>query len=241
MIARLALLCGSFIPMTVCGQASVLDASHVVHIPYREGEIVSLTGHTGYALDIELQRGEKVINIASGNIAALDIGVEGHHLFVKPKRATEQMNLIVLTDHHTYRFDYRVQISRGTDHAEVVYAVIFEYPPPPAPAVQTAAAPVWNTNYWFCGASDLRPTEAFDDGIRTYLRFDPNTEFPATYLAEADGQERLVNAHAVGEWIIVHQISRRLALRRGGLAGCVENRSWLQERVSKREEKDGSQ
>jgi len=224
MTPRLHQICLSSVVLLVSAQAMAAGSDHVVRVAYRDGDVVSIRGHMGYALDVQLQEGEHVVNIAAGNLSAIDIGVEAAHVFVKPKRAVEGMNIIVLTDRHTYRLDYRTDQDHAPGQEDIVFAVVFDYPlatptPKPVPAVDT-----WNTNYWFCGDSEVRPSEAFDDGARTYLRFSPGTEFPAAYLIESDGKERLVNTHAAGDWIVVHQTVRRLALRRGSLAGCVENR-----------------
>jgi type IV secretion system protein VirB9 len=155
----------------------------------------------------------------------VDIGVEANHVFLKPRRAGERMNLILLSDRRTYRFDYQADTSRGTDARDVTYALVFEYASPPTPAAAVADVRAWNANYWYCGAPQMQPREVFDDGIRTYLRFAATVELPVVYLVEADGAERLVNSHVSGDWIIVHQTTRRLALRRGALAGCIENRT----------------
>ncbi len=206
-------------------QVTAGSDTHVVQVPYREGAIVSVRGRVGYALDVQLQPGERIANIAAGNLAALDIGVEANHVFLKPRKVGERMNLILLSDRRTYRFDYQVDASRGPDTRDVVYAMVFQYDEPAAPVPATAPARAWNANYWYCGAPQLQPREAFDDGTRTYLRFAPAVELPVAYLVEPDGAERLVNSHVSGDWIVVHQTTRRLALRRGALAGCIENRA----------------
>ena len=227
----------SLSPTVAGAQVQALSSGRVVRVEYRENDIVSIRGRMGYAIDVELQAGERVINIAAGNLTAIEVGVEAAHVFVKPKRPVDHMNIVVLTDRRIYRLDYRADSDHNAERGEVVHAVVFNFPEPPASSTAPAAEvapPAWNANYWFCGASELRPEEAFDDGVRTYLRFSGGTEFPAAYSVDADGEERLVNAHAVGDWIVVHQTPRRIALRRGRLVACVENRGELRERSSAR-------
>ncbi len=46
-----------------------------------------------------------------------------------------------------------------------------------------------NTDYWFCGRSELKPIAASDDGVQTRLTFAPRSELPVVFLRNADGSE----------------------------------------------------
>lgn len=199
-------------------------ASEVQTRAYRDGEVVSLQGWSGYALDLEFEAGERIVNVAAGSLGAIEIGAEANHLFLKPRHAPGRTDVIVLTDRRTYRFDYRVAATAAAEASQVIYALVFTYPTP-KPVEAPAPPRTWNADYWFRGAKELKPSETFDDGSLTFLRFGTTTELPVPYAMDPDGQERLVNSHVSGDWMIVHQPVRRLILRRGSLAACIENRA----------------
>lgn len=231
---RSLLLCA----ISATGFAHAGAEGRILQLPYRDDEVVAVRGHVGYALELELQPGERVMNVAAGNLSAIEVGVEANHVFLKPRQAPQRTNVTVVTDRRTYRLDYAVDPERNAATSPYIYALVFDYPPAPAPVAppraDPAPSPSWNGDYWYCGPAELRPTEAFDDGARTYIRFAPATEFPVTYVADATGGERLVNSHVAGDWIIVHQTARRLVLRRGVLAGCLDNRGTSQRAVVER-------
>jgi len=196
-------------------------------VPYQAEEVVRLQGQVGYALEIELESGERLLDLAAGDTSAIDVGVRTNHVLIKPRRAVVGMNLTLLTDRRVYRFDYHA--ARATTEPtmqSVVFAVRFTYAAPPtATPVATVPAPR-NTDYWYCGAPALRPVAAYDDDVHTHLKFSPRSELPAVFAREDDDTESLVNAHVEGDWLVLHRVARRWALRLGRLVGCIDNRSF---------------
>ena len=108
-----------------------------------------------------------------------------------------------------------------------VYVVRFKYPEAAvaAPAEPERKAVIRNQEYWACGALELKPIEVFDDGVQTHLRFGSRGEWPAIFVANAEGSEGLVNFHAEGDVAVVHRVARRMVLSRGERVACVENRA----------------
>jgi type IV secretion system protein VirB9 len=196
-------------------------------VPYQAEEVVRLQGQVGYALEIELESGEHLLDLAAGDTSAIDVGVRTNHVLIKPRRAVAGMNLTLLTDRRVYRFDYRAARSTGESAMQnVVYAVRFTYAAPtPATPVATAPAPR-NSDYWYCGAPALRPVAAYDDEIHTHLKFSARSELPAALVREDDDTESLVNAHVEGDWLVLHRVARHWVLRLGRLVGCIDNRSF---------------
>ena len=193
---------------------------------YDPDQVLKLEGVVGYHLHLELEEDETFVNLGAGDTAAVEVGAEGRHLMLKPKLETVATNLTLLTNKRVYTIEYTAR--RGLELKPAVYVVRFRYPAVAAPEVpepEPPAAPR-NMNYWACGATELRPVEAFDDGVQTHLRFPARAEWPAIFVAGADGSEGLVNFHVEGDVAIVHRIARRLVLRRGELAACVENRAF---------------
>jgi type IV secretion system protein VirB9 len=221
--------------------------ARVRELAYREGQVVSLTGYVGYHIDLELEAGERLVAVGSGDAAGLDVAAEGAHVLLKPKAAHVATNLTLVSSRRVYHFEYRTYEappSMGT----ALFALRFRYPVAPskdAPvatprpfssggAAPVAAEPVElavpvravNADYWYCGSPWLRPAAASDDGVQTRLTFDARGEWPAIFVANADGTESLVNFHAEETTAVVHRVAGRFVLRRGQLVGCVENRGY---------------
>ncbi len=221
--------------------------ARVRELAYREGQVVSLTGYVGYHIDLELEAGERLVAVGSGDAAGLDVAAEGAHVLLKPKAAHVATNLTLVSSRRVYHFEYRTYEappSMGT----ALFALRFRYPVAPskdAPvatprpfssggAAPVAAEPVElavpvravNADYWYCGSPWLRPAAASDDGVQTRLTFDARGEWPAIFVANADGTESLVNFHAEDTTAVVHRVAGRFVLRRGQLVGCVENRGY---------------
>lgn len=183
--------------------------------------VVPLVGQVGNAVDVCLAEGERVINVAAGDLGALDLGIVGNHVVVRPRHVLQPTSLIVFTDRHTYYFDYRAET---TSADPPVLALHFTYERPPGPAPVVSAAPVFHADYWYCGATDLEPVAAYDDGERTYLRFPRGRQLPVIYRDDLANGEALTNFHVEGDWVVVHEVAPRWALRRGTTHGCVQRR-----------------
>jgi type IV secretion system protein VirB9 len=196
-------------------------------VPYQAEEVVRLQGQVGYALEIELESGERLLDLAAGDTSAIDVGVRTNHVLIKPRRPVAGMNLTLLTDRRVYRFDYHAVRSTGEPAVQsVVYAVRFTYAAPtPAAPISTAPAPR-NSDYWYCGAPALRPVAAYDDEVHTHLKFSARSELPAAFVREDDDTESLANAHVEGDWLVLHRVAQRWVLRLGRLVGCIENRGF---------------
>lgn len=201
-------------------------------ITYNAEDVIRLKGYVGYQIDLQFEEGESFVTLAAGDTAALDVGAQANHLMIKPKVERLGTNLTILTTRRVYHFDYsavrQVPVARSP---EVIYALRFDYDAPVRPVATVAAAntetppaPI-NSNYWFCGSRSLRPTEVYDDGTRTYLRFRQHAELPAIFLRNDDHTESLVNFTVGTDQVIVHRVAPQLVLRRGRLVGCIVNRS----------------
>jgi type IV secretion system protein VirB9 len=208
--------------------------------PYNGEQVYRLYGFVGYAIELIFEEGETFAGEASGDLEGITLGYHSNHLILKPKAASVGTNLIIYTNRRAYRFEYS-----AVDHApdptldEVMYAVRFLYPPPPAtaavpmPAEQTqralaraSEARARNLDYWYCGSASLKPVAASDDGVHTRLSFAAKGELPAIFLANDDGSESLLNFTVEQGDVVIHRIAKRFILRRGQLTGCVVNKAF---------------
>lgn len=206
--------------------------------PYSPQQVYQLVGYVGYEIDLEFAPGERFVGLAAGDMNAIAFKAQGNHLFLKPKAARVRTNLTVLTTRHPYEFDYSVLPGPPDPHTgEVIYALRFTYPPRPRTAAHErgriaaalAQGPLGhprNEDYWYCGAPALKPRAAWDDGVRTWIRFGARQPLPAIFVQNADGTESLVNFSVSRGVVVVQRVARRFVLRRGRLTGCIVNKAF---------------
>ena len=212
---------------------------------YQSDEVYRVAGFVGYQIHVEFEPGEHFVGLAAGDMDALTFTAQFQHLFLKPKAVSVATNLTVLTDRRAYQFEYSAAAHRpDPDRESVIYSLRFTYPPivasaTPASAIErrqiaelqinralSAAPPIKNLDYAYCGRASLRPVSVFDDGIQTHLRFAARADIPAIFVRNADDSESLVNFTVEADQVIVHRVAERLILRRGRSSGCVVNRAF---------------
>lgn len=211
----------------------------VRYVSYNADDVVTIVGHYGFSTAIQFAPGETVDGIALGDSLAWEVAPRANYVFVKPREQKPATNMTVVTNLRSYQFwlDARPGQTRGRS-SEMYFAVKFRYPDEDRKVAQAAAdrarteaalktspAPQ-NWNYWACGAMRIRPTEAYDDGRFTYLRFPNAQEIPAAFYRDSDGQEKLANGTMRGEQLVLQLVAEKLVLRRGKSASCLENRSF---------------
>lgn len=206
--------------------------------PYSADQVYRLYGYVGFQIDIEFARGEVFKGLAAGDIDGLSFEAHGRHLFLKPRVPHVRTNLTVLTNLRQYEFEYSASPGPPDSmYGEVIYALRFTYP-----GIASAHAAVLkakeitsdltkasmvrprNYDYWYCGRGELKPEAAWDDGVRTWIRFGARTELPAVFLKNADGSESLVNFSMDDGDVVIQRVAHRFVLRRGRLTGCIVNR-----------------
>ncbi len=196
---------------------------------YSPDQVYRLAGYVGYQTDLQFDTGEAFVGLAAGDIEGISFVAEDNHLFLKPKAATVGTNLTVLTNRHTYQFDYSASARHPDATEEVIYALRFTYPP--ARDVVLTEKPLEthrprNIDYWYCGHPSLKPVAASDDGVHTRLTFAAHAEQPAIFLLNDDGTESLLNFSMDADEVVLHRVAARLILRRGKLAGCIVNKGF---------------
>jgi type IV secretion system protein VirB9 len=206
--------------------------------PYSADQVYRLYGYVGYQIDVEFDQGEVFKGLAAGDVDGISFEAHGRHLFLKPRVPHVRTNLTVLTNLRRYEFDYSA--SPGPPDpalGEVIYALRFTYPGTAATREAALAAKriasdltrgpairPRNYDYWYCGRPELKPQAAWDDGVRTWIRFGARTELPAIFVRNADGSESLVNFSVDDGDVVIQRVVQRFVLRRGRLTGCIVNR-----------------
>ena len=201
---------------------------------YAADRVYRLTAYVGYQIDLEFESGERFVGLGAGDLAGLRFAAQDNHLFLKPRAATIDTNLTVLTNRRSYQFEYSSS-ARRPDPArdEVVYALRFTYPPPQVASAAlerrlAAADPARPRNlaYAYRGSASLKPQAAWDDGVQTRLRFSARGELPAIFVRNDDGTESLVNFSIAGDELIVQRVAAQFVVRRGRLQGCILNQDF---------------
>ena len=77
------------------------------------------------------------------------------------------------------------------------------------------------------GSEEISPSEARDDGLFIFLKFDQNIDMPALFSVDSDGNESIINTNVVDlNTIVVQRKVEQLILRKGNYVASVVNRSF---------------
>ena len=211
-----------------------IDA-RVRDVVYNKDNVTAIDASYGASTMIELQADEKIETLALGDSIAWKVepNRKGDIIFVKPVEKNAQSNLNVVTDKRIYLFLLR---SNDRPPSGQIYAVRFRFPGDEADAKLLAAAKERaaypnlkslnianaNSDYGYKGSSANKPVAVFDDGTKTWFRFEGET--PAIYIVDADRNEALVNFRTEGPYVVVDKVSLQWTLRNGKDSTCVFNR-----------------
>jgi type IV secretion system protein VirB9 len=246
-MSPLSLLCRWAVPMTAAGlalalllpapawaatvpKASRLDG-RLRYTSYHPDQVYVLQGAIGRALFIQFAEGEEMQRFYSGDSQAWEVGKHANLVALKPTAEVPDTNLIISTTAgRIYTFDL------GLNERAPMYGIRFSYPGERRRALERARAkrelsasldPRAQTrrNYRYAGAGSraVQPSEIFDNGTHTFLRFPENRPFPAVFAIGPHGGETLVNRSVRGNWLILPQVGRRWRLRYGKAVLCVRN------------------
>ncbi len=209
--------------------------TRVRDVIYNKDNVTAIDASYGTSTMIELQPDEKIETLALGDSIAWKVepNRKGDIIFVKPVDKNAISNLNVVTDKRIYSFLLR---SNTRPPSGQIYAVRFRFPDDEASAKllaeakQRAANPNLkdlnianaNSDYGYKGSSANKPVAVFDDGTKTWFRFEGET--PAIYIVDADRNENLVNFRTEGPYVIVDKVAPQWTLRNGQESTCIFNR-----------------
>jgi type IV secretion system protein VirB9 len=206
--------------------------------PWTEGALYRLYAAPERVSTIELQSGEELIDVSSGDTVRWVIGdtVSGDgrgskrvHILVKPTAADLSTNLVILTDRRTYHLELV-----ATKEAYMA-SVSWTYPADSLIALHktNAAAtldqmrvdprslPPESLHFRYRIEGDSppwRPLRAFDDGRKVYIEMPPGLaqgEAPPLFVAGTGDQPELVNYRLRGSFYIVDRLFAVAELRLG--------------------------
>ena len=191
---------------------------------YSPNDVYRVHSMLGRSTLVQLQKGETVNSeeglMISGDPQAWEIGVNasGNRIGINPKTVEEpDTNLIINTSQRTYVLDLMLV----KKPADTTYVLRFEYPetqkkkssPPKTYNENPCMGAVANRAYEKQGDLNLSPSEIWDNGTFTCLKFAANTPRPVLYQVLPDGTETLTNTRTVDNILVMHGVSKELRLR----------------------------
>ncbi|MGI8397505.1 P-type conjugative transfer protein VirB9 [Agrobacterium deltaense] len=226
--------------------------SRVRFIDYQPYNITRVVGTLRSSVQVEFAADEEIAHVALGNSVAWEVAPAGNILFLKPRENQPVTNISVVTtrrDGSTRSYQMELTIRDGSVEAgqNTYFYVKYRYPADEAArrredaaaralAAQAGAADrilslheaygPRNWRYSAQGAQALEPQAVYDNGKVTTFAFVGNQEMPAIYMENSDGTESLVPKSVDGNLVLVHAISRKFILRRGGDVLCVFNEAY---------------
>jgi type IV secretion system protein VirB9 len=217
----------------VAPRSGPLDG-RIRYIAYSKDDVVKVEASYGASTMIVFQEDEKIETLGAGDALAWKIepNKKGNILFVKPVEKNAAANLNVITNKRQY-----VLLLRGEFRPveKQIFKIVFRYPEDEADAKllaeaqERAKAPNLraldvanaNSSYGYKGSPVNRPLAVFDDGKKTWWRFDG--EVPSFFTVDDDRNESLVNFRREGEYLVVDKVSAQWTLRHGDEATCIFN------------------
>lgn len=226
--------------------------SRVRFVDYQPYNITRIIGTLRSSVQVEFAGDEEIAHVALGNSVAWEVAPAGNILFLKPRENQPVTNISVVTtrrDGSTRSYQMELTVRDGTvDVGQNTYFYVkYRYPADEAEqrrqaaqaralvarakeaddvlALHEAYGPR-NWRYSAQGSKALEPQSIYDNGKVTTFAFVGNQEMPAIYIENSDGSESLVPKSVDGNLVLVHAISRKFILRRGGDVLCVFNEAY---------------
>lgn len=226
--------------------------SRVRFVEYQPYNITRIIGSLRSSVQVEFAADEEIAHVALGNSVAWEVAPAGNILFLKPRENQPVTNISVVTTQRdgstrSYQMELTVRDGKVEVGNDTYFYVKYRYPADEAERRRQAAAAravatqakeadkvlalheafgPRNWRYSAQGSQALAPQSVYDNGKLTTFAFTGNQEMPAIYIENSDGSESLVPKSVDGNLVLVHAISRKFILRRGGDVLCVFNEAY---------------
>lgn len=207
---------------------------------YNPNDIFKFTGFYGYESSIVFSSEETIDSVTMGDSIAWQVVPNGNRLFLKPIEPEATTNMTLITNKRVYHFELHAEYAKNINDPSLIFSVKFLYPDEEGSngAVQHFAdqsemnvieeGKNLNYKYTISGPDSIAPLKIFDDGEKTYIEFNKNTqELPSIFVVYNDNTEGILNYSVSGKYIIVQRIASRFTLRRGSEIGCIFNEKLL--------------
>jgi type IV secretion system protein VirB9 len=219
----LSLLSSTAVMAASIPEASKFD-SRIKTVLYNPDDVTVILTRPGNTTLVQLEVGEYLVKLPTGGLSIGDseawtIGVRGNNIFFKPKDTFPETNINLVTNRRTYA----LELIETTDKAKAAWQVRYRYPAVPKPYKEPVAdngpcsdGPM-NRNYFKYGNQDLSPTEVWDDGRFTCMRFPTSKPLPNVYryTPNSELKEGTPATHMKDDVLVIHETSDEFRLRIG--------------------------
>ena len=208
--------------------------SRVTSVVYQQNNVVRIDATYGISTMLIFDEDEKFETISLGDSDSWQVAPteKGNILFIKPIAQDVVTNLNIVTTKRIYFLELH---DFAPNANKKIFGVRFVYPEKDlnaslrAEAEARAAHPNVlaidkenvNIDYSFSGDVRLKPLMVFDDGNKTFFKFDRRA--PAIFAVNSDFSETLRNFRREGEYIVVDGTATQFTLRDGDQWICIFN------------------
>lgn len=202
----------------------------IQYVMYNEDDVVIVNTRAGNSTLIQLEPDEYLVNLPTGGLSMGDtkawtLGVRGNNIFLKPKGPFPDTNINLVTNKRTYA----ISLIDVGEKGAAAWQVRFRYPAQPVRVAGGAGGStprqdkgpcsdgVKNLNWFKYGDQSLAPTEIWDDGRFTCMRF-PTSKAKAAvtrYTPDSDLKEGLPNFGWEDDVLVIYEVSEEFRLRLG--------------------------
>lgn len=220
-----------FAEETIKAKYQIEDSNIVgsqIEFEYYPESLYEVNCQIGHITDIVLKPGEEIIYIGAGDTAQwmVDQAIVNNtsHVYIKPKVSEATTNLIINSNFHSYRL-----IIQSTDNFYPIVKWNFNQEEQKARAsiynkqlqddgyfdkngVLTQRPKKLNFNYSLTKKKQITnvfiPLSIYDDGLKTYIKMQPNNKYDLPVLYNVDKAENitLVNYRIKGNLFIVDKV-----------------------------------
>ena len=186
---------------------------------------------------IQLRPEERVISLFSGDSAGFTIesSANRNHIVIRPKYEGLTASLTLITTERVYPIMLRSTAQEGGKWYQRVtwnfQNMILEDQPELTVSKSLGSTKVQqdemlsgqsvvslekiSTNYQIDGDADFKPTNVFDDGIRTFIRFPEGLQNIPAVFAVFEGEAKLVNFNIDQKYVVIQGVHPELLLKMG--------------------------
>lgn len=206
----------------------------VTSVTYQGNNVVEVHATYGISTMIIFDEEEQFETISLGDTESWQVvpAEKGNILFVKPIARDVATNMNIVTTRRIYYLELR---DFAPEDGRQVFGIRFIYPERSLNAALRREAEyraAWpnisevdkanvNIDYSFSGDARLKPTMVFDDGSKTFFRFEGRV--PTIFAVNSDFSETLRNFRREGDYIVVDGVAAQFTLRDGDQWICIFN------------------
>lgn len=178
-------------------------------VQYSASQIIRLSVAPGLQTIVELAPGENIQTIGVGDSVAWQVSASkrGDFFFVKNVGANAVTNMSVVTAARVYNFELAPAGGYGDIspyHVRIVYPAELG-----TPATEEIAP---SFEYRISGSKTIRPSDVYQEGLRTVIEWPEDAALPAIFTLE-NGGEAIVNGEMLDGRFVIAGTPAKLVFR----------------------------